>query len=121
MVPKEIARKILCVVLFLGCLVGCIWIVQQQVSKYLQNTTFVSQSFQEELLHNLDIIICNAEGFKDGEPIDIHAVAKEKYMERVLETNVTLTDLYREFFIVYTGCPKDLAHPDFLTYLIKNF
>ena len=98
MVPKEIARKMLCIFLFFACLGGCIWIVQQQVSKYLKNTTFISQSFQNEMLHDLDIIICNAEGFKDGDSIEIQTVTKEKYMERVLDTNITLLDLYRKFF-----------------------
>ena len=96
MVPKELLKKILCIILFVGCLAGCIWIVFEQVSKYLQKTTLVTSSFEEVPRHDLDIIICNAEGFEDGEAFKSYAVAKEKYLEKALQNNVTLANFYRK-------------------------
>ena len=104
---RKICSRILLVLLLVSCLAGCIWIVFEQVRKYIEKVTFVAGSYTEDHTHTLDLVFCTAKGFKDGPNLAVYKVSRDKYMQRAVPNNVALLPKYFSGPFDYTPINPD--------------
>ena len=116
MEPKKICKKILLALVLVSCLAGCIWIVFEQVRKYIEKVTFVATSYTEDLKHTLDLVFCTAEGFKDGPSLAVYKVSRDEYIQRAMPNNVELLPKYFSGPFEYTpNNPENIKILDITT------
>ena len=87
-------KKVLQFLIYGGCLIGFIWIIFGEFTKYFDEVTSTSTSFISGARHFPDIIFCNSDGMKDGvTDQEVITFSKETYNKKARPINVNLREV----------------------------
>ena len=87
-------KKVLQFLIYGGCLIGFVWIIFGEFTKYFDEVTSTSASFISGAKNFPDIIFCNSNGMKDGvTDQEVITFSKETYNKKARPINVNLREV----------------------------
>ena len=87
-------KKVLQFLVYGGCLIGFVWIIFGEFTKFFDEVTSTSTSFISGARHFPDIIFCNSDGMKDGvTDQEVITFSKETYNKKARPINVNLIEV----------------------------
>ena len=86
-------QKVLQFLIYGGCLIGFVWIIFGELTKYFDKVTSTSTSFLSGARNFPDIIFCNSNGMKDGvTDQEVITFSKDTYDKNARPIHVILND-----------------------------
>ena len=86
-------KKVFLFLVYGGCLIGFVWIIFGELTKYFDEVTSTSTSLISGARNFPDIIFCNSKGMKDGvTDQEVVTFSKETYNKNARPINVILND-----------------------------
>jgi hypothetical protein len=87
-------KKVLQFLVYGGCLIGFVWIIFGELTKFFDEVTSTSTSFISGARNFPDIIFCNSNGMKDGvTDQEVITFSKETYNNKARPINVNLREV----------------------------
>ena len=88
-------KKVLQFLIYGGCLIGFIWIIFGEFTKYFDEVTSTSTSFISGARHFPDIIFCNSDGMKDGvTDQEVITFSKDSYDKNARPIDINIKEVY---------------------------
>ena len=92
-IMKSNCKKVLQFLMYGGCLIGFVWIIFGEFTKFFDEVTSTSTSFISGARNLPDIIFCNSNGMKDGvTDQEVITFSKETYDKKARPIHVILND-----------------------------
>ena len=86
-------QKVLQFLIYGGCLIGFVWIIFGEFTKFFDEVTSTSTSFISGARNLPDIIFCNSNGMKDGvTDQEVITFSKDTYDKNARPIHVILND-----------------------------
>ena len=87
-------QKVLQFLIYGGCLIGFVWIIFGELTKYFDKVTSTSTSFLSGARNFPDIIFCNSNGMKDGvTDQEVVTFSKETYNKKARPIDVNIREV----------------------------
>ena len=88
-------QKVLQFLIYGGCLIGFVWIIFGELTKYFDKVTSTSTSYLSGARNFPDIIFCNSNGMKDGvTDQEVITFSKDSYDKNARPIDINIREVY---------------------------